>query len=164
MHAKNLLNESEIRVLLEEVKDPEIPVLSVADMGMITSVIVAEEQVLVRFTPTFIGCPAIAVIQKNIQSHLEENGCEKVKVEVDLDTTWTSDRMSESAREKLRNFGIAPPAPLNGEISEELLNKVKCPHCGSADTTLNSPFGSTLCRAIRFCFSCKQGFEQFKPI
>ena|SRR6218665_1138823 len=162
--SQKIYTEAEIRVLLEGVKDPEIPVLSVLDMGMITAVFSDEEKAVVRFTPTFIGCPAIKVIQQNIELHLKENGIENVVVEVDYETTWTSERMTEIGREKLKNFGIAPPSHFSGELSEAYLNKVKCPHCGSADTTLNSPFGSTLCRAIRFCFSCKQGFEQFKPI
>ncbi len=164
MHTKNIASEAEIMELLEGVKDPEIPVLSVVDMGMITGVRIHENEVVVRFTPTFIGCPAINVIKQNILSHLQQNGFENTIVETDLETTWTSDRMTEDGRKKLARFGIAPPAPNSGDLTEELLNKVKCPHCGSADTTLNSPFGSTLCRAIRFCFSCKQGFEQFKPI
>lgn len=164
MQTKNIASEEEIMKLLEGVKDPEIPVLSVVDMGMITGVTTHEDEVIVRFTPTFIGCPAINVIRQNIQTHLQQNGFENTIVETDLETTWTSDRMTEAGRKKLAQFGIAPPAPNTGELTEELLNKVKCPHCGSTDTTLNSPFGSTLCRAIRFCFSCKQGFEQFKPI
>ena len=164
MQAEETSGNAEIWRLLEDVKDPEIPVLSVLDMGMITDVFTDEKKVVVKFTPTFIGCPAINVIQKNIESHLKTNGIENIIVEIDLNTTWTSERMTEKGREKLEKFGIAPPAHLIGEVSKEYLDKVRCPHCGSTDTTLNSPFGSTLCRAIRFCFSCKQGFEQFKPI
>lgn len=150
---------------LEEVKDPEIPVLSVIDMGIITKVEANSfEWAKISMTPTFVGCPAIDVMKKDIEQAVLKAGFKKAEVSVDFETRWTSDRMSSHAKQKLETFGIAPPTHIDGEISEEALNKVRCPHCGSTDTTLNSPFGSTLCRAIRFCFHCKQGFEQFKPI
>ncbi len=148
---------------LEAVKDPEIPVLSVVDMGIITKVEVNGNHANVVMTPTFVGCPAIDVMKKDIASAVENAGF-VANVTVDFETQWNSNLMSDAAREKLKKFGIAPPSVHEGELTEEMLNKVKCPHCGSSDTTLNSPFGSTLCRAIRFCFSCKQGFEQFKPV
>lgn len=164
MQGKKNNKEAEIRELLEGVKDPEIPVLSIVEMGMVSEINSSENNIVVKITPTFIGCPAIDIIKQDIKNHLQQNGYENAIVEVDFNTTWTSSRMTDTAREKLNNFGIAPPVKHTGELTQELLDKVKCPHCGSPDTTLNSPFGSTLCRAIRFCFSCKQGFEQFKPI
>jgi ring-1,2-phenylacetyl-CoA epoxidase subunit PaaD len=92
-------------------------------------------------------------------------GFATVVVNVDFENAWTSDRIKPEAKLKLENFGIAPPVDIKDEdLSEEQLNKVRCPHCKSTDTTLRSTFGSTLCRAIRFCFNCKQGFEQFKPL
>jgi ring-1,2-phenylacetyl-CoA epoxidase subunit PaaD len=91
-------------------------------------------------------------------------GFDEVEVTIDMETAWTSDRMKPEAKAKLEKFGIAPPAMMEEDMTAELLDRVRCPHCGSKDTTLRSSFGSTLCRAIRFCFSCKQGFEQFKPI
>jgi ring-1,2-phenylacetyl-CoA epoxidase subunit PaaD len=160
----SMTTEQKIWQALELVKDPEIPVLSVVDMGIVTKVVSNENSVRVVMTPTFVGCPAIDVMKKDIYTALVNTGFENVVVDVDFETQWNSNLMSEEAREKLRKFGIAPPAIHEGEVSEEMLNKVRCPHCGSVDTTLNSPFGSTLCRAIRFCFSCKQGFEQFKPV
>lgn len=160
---KNEDNTEKIWQALESVQDPEIPVLSVVDMGIITSVELLENKVSITMTPTFVGCPAIDVMKKNILDAVEKAGFE-VTVAVDFETTWTSDRMTSEAKSKLEKFGIAPPVHIDGEISEEALNRVRCPHCHSTDTTLNSPFGSTLCRAIRFCFSCKQGFEQFKPL
>lgn len=154
-----------IYMVLEEVKDPEIPVLSVVDMGIITQVFSENNQhATVHMTPTFVGCPAIGVMKRDIEKAVLNAGFETVEVIVDFKTRWTSDRMSDNAKQKLEKFGIAPPAKIDGNISEEALNKVRCPHCGSVNTTLNSPFGSTLCRAIRYCFDCKQGFEQFKPI
>jgi ring-1,2-phenylacetyl-CoA epoxidase subunit PaaD len=161
---ENMTSEQKIWQALAQVKDPEIPVLSVVDMGIVTKVEERENAVRVVMTPTFVGCPAIDVMKKDIYTAVLSVGFENVVVDVDFETQWNSNLMSETAREKLRKFGIAPPALHEGEVSEAVLNKVRCPHCGSIDTTLNSPFGSTLCRAIRFCFSCKQGFEQFKPV
>ena len=149
---------------LQQVKDPEIPVLSVVDMGVVTKVESEGGTARVVMTPTFVGCPAIDVMKNDILKAVKAAGFENVTVDVDFETQWNSNMMTEEAREKLNKFGIAPPVVHEGEVSEDMLNKVRCPHCGSVDTTLNSPFGSTLCRAIRFCFSCKQGFEQFKPV
>lgn len=154
---------------LENVKDPEIPVLSVVDMGIITGLQISGGQndtqtCIITMAPTFVGCPAIEVMKKSIEEEITKLGFNSVEVNVDFEKTWTSDRMSEEAKQKLEKFGLAPPAEINGELTEEQLNKVRCPHCHSTDTTLRSAFGSTLCRAIRFCFNCKQGFEQFKPV
>ena len=170
---KSSFEDKEVRLVwaaLENVKDPEIPVLTVVDMGIITNVTLTTDNdkrttCSVSMTPTFVGCPAIDVMKKSIYEEVAKLGFDTVEVKVDFATAWTSDRMSEEAKRKLEKFGLAPPALLiNGELTEEQLNNVRCPHCGSTDTTLRSSFGSTLCRAIRFCFNCKQGFEQFKPI
>jgi ring-1,2-phenylacetyl-CoA epoxidase subunit PaaD len=158
------LEEKDIWKALEHVKDPEIPVLSVVDMGIITGIEIDDGSVEITMTPTFVGCPAIEVIKNSIYNEVKQLGFAEVKVKVDYVTRWTSNRMSEAAKQKLEKFGLAPPAFMESELTEEQLNRVRCPHCGSTDTTLRSPFGSTLCRAIRFCFNCKQGFEQFKPI
>lgn len=161
------ITKEDVWAALENVKDPEIPVLSVVDMGMITNVELSEEKssVTVTMTPTFVGCPAIGVIKKSIYEEVAKLGFEVVVVNVDFENAWTSDRIKPEAKLKLENFGIAPPVDIKDEdLSEEQLNKVRCPHCKSTDTTLRSTFGSTLCRAIRFCFNCKQGFEQFKPL
>ena len=160
------ITEEQVWAALENVKDPEIPVLSVIDMGMITGVKVTDSQTaVITLTPTFVGCPAIHHITKTIQEEVAKLGFATVTVNVDYETRWSSDSMKPEAREKLEKFGLAPPPPLNDEeLTEEQLNRVRCPHCHSTDTTLRSTFGSTLCRAIRFCFNCKQGFEQFKPV
>lgn len=159
------LTEADIWSVLATVKDPEIPVLSLLDMGMITNVECSGAKASVTMTPTFVGCPAINVMKKDIHDAVKSLGFEEVTVIADLETTWTSNRMSPEAKEKLEKFGIAPPvAYKDEELSLEMLDRVRCPHCGSTDTTLRSSFGSTLCRAIRFCFSCHQGFEQFKPV
>lgn len=154
---------------LENVKDPEIPVLTVVDMGIITGVQISPtvghiQTCNITMTPTFVGCPAINVMKTSIHDEVKKLGFAAVEVNVDFEHPWTSDRMSEEAKLKLEKFGLAPPVIIEGELTEEQLNKVRCPHCHSTDTTLRSAFGSTLCRAIRFCFTCQQGFEQFKPV
>lgn len=159
-----LIDEALIPVL-EQVKDPEIPVVSVLDMGMIVSASLADRKVSVVMTPTFVGCPAIDLIRNNIREAFLKEGFKDAQVEVDLSVAWNSNRISEKGKAALEQFGLAPPPILNEEDwSAEMLDKVRCPHCKSTDTTLRSAFGSTLCRAIRFCFNCKQGFEQFKPV
>ncbi|HLP19567.1 MAG TPA: 1,2-phenylacetyl-CoA epoxidase subunit PaaD [Chitinophagales bacterium] len=159
------ITEEQVWFALENVKDPEIPVLTVVDMGMITGVAITDNSVVITMTPTFVGCPAIHVIKQSIYDEVKKLGFDSVEVKVDFETKWTSDRMKDGAKEKLEKFGLAPPVVLNDdELTEEQLNRVRCPHCHSTDTTLRSAFGSTLCRAIRFCFNCKQGFEQFKPV
>lgn len=165
---QHTLTESDIWAVLESVKDPEIPVLSVVDMGIITAVNSQQSTVNskahITMTPTFVGCPAIGVMKKDIYEAVKKMGFDEVVVVVDMETPWTSDRMKPEAKLKLEKFGIAPPAMMEEDMTAELLDRVRCPHCGSIDTTLRSSFGSTLCRAIRFCFNCRQGFEQFKPI
>ncbi len=158
--------EEQIWAALENVKDPEIPVLSIVDMGIVTAVQIQnpKSEISITITPTFVGCPALEVIQKSIREEIVRLGFDSVEVTVDYETPWTSDKMKPEAKIKLEKFGLAPPPVISGELTEEQLNNVRCPHCGSTDTTLRSAFGSTLCRAIRFCFNCKQGFEQFKPV
>lgn len=167
------ITKADIWSALESVKDPEIPVISVVEMGIVTGVEIREprtenqeiqRKAHVTMTPTFVGCPAIGVMKKDIYEAVKKLGFDEVDVTVDMETAWSSDRMTPEAKLKLEKFGIAPPAMMDIDMTEEMLDKVRCPHCGSTDTTLRSAFGSTLCRAIRFCFSCKQGFEQFKPL
>ena len=159
------ITETEIWSALENVKDPEIPVISVVDMGMITGVKFGNQKSEITLTPTFVGCPALEVMKKNIREEIHKLGFDEVEVKVDFETKWTTNRMKPEAKIKLEKFGLAPPPEIKDEeLTLEQLNNVRCPHCGSTDTTLRSAFGSTLCRAIRFCFNCKQGFEQFKPL
>lgn len=164
------LCDASIWSALETVKDPEIPVLSLTEMGMITAVAHSSENnrslALVKLTPTFVGCPAIEYMKNEIRAVVKQKGFDEVNVEIDLSSPWSTNRMSAEAKEKLEKFGIAPPPAYlkEEELSLEMLDRVRCPHCGSTDTTLRSSFGATLCRAIRFCFNCKQGFEQFKPV
>lgn len=163
---EKIMTTADIWAALESVKDPEIPVLSVVDMGIVTAISHQEggDAATVTMTPTFVGCPAIDMMKKDIYNAVKSLGFASVEVVVDMDTVWSSDRMTPDAKARLEKFGIAPPPTADGELTAEMLDRVRCPHCGSTDTTLRSAFGSTLCRAIRFCFSCKQGFEQFKPL
>lgn len=151
---------------LEDVSDPEIPVLSVVEMGIIADVAVDDRGVRVQMTPTFAGCPALDVMRDNIGHAVRAAGYDDVCVEVVFDPPWTSDRITEEGRRKLKAFGLAPPARSCGSerVSEAALSKVTCPYCDSADTTLESIFGPTLCRAIHYCNVCRQSFEQFKPV
>lgn len=165
----HIISDAEVWGVLENVKDPEIPVLSVIDMGIITEVKPQTanhkpQSCTITMTPTFVGCPAIGVMKNNIIAELRKLGFDDVLVNVDYETQWSTERMKPEAKVKLEKFGLAPPPHIEGELTLEQLNRVRCPHCGSTDTTLRSSFGSTLCRAIRFCFNCKQGFEQFKPV
>lgn len=158
------MTEQKVYQALEEVHDPEIPVLSVLDLGMITGVEVLPEHVLIRMIPTFAGCPAVKFIQREIRETLESRLSVPVIVEIDRKIQWNSNRLTAAAKEKLRHFMIAPPEKFEGEWRPEMLTDIECPHCGSHETYLRSPFGSTLCRALHYCKECGHVFEQFKPL
>lgn len=150
--------------LLEEVKDPEIPVVSVVEMGMVRTIGIEGDRVIITFVPTFAGCPALQVIQEAIATCLHDGGYPNVEVRTSLSPAWSSNWISPAAREKLKRFGLAPP-PLHVDDIERAINQLAtCPYCESKDTDLKSDFGSTLCRAIYVCTRCKQPFEQFKPL
>ena len=160
-----IISEKEIINSLEQVMDPEVPVLSVVDMGIITEVkIIDEASCTVKMIPTFTACPAIREIKNLIKEKVVSLGFEKVEVEIDETVSWNSDRISERGKLALKNFGLGIPVRHGGNFSLDDISKSACPHCGSNDTTMNSLFGSTLCRSIHFCFSCKQSFERFKPV
>lgn len=159
------ISAHEILLALETVMDPEIPVLSVVDLGIITGISVNEdEKVTVKMTPTFTGCPAIHLMQKEISDCVKRLGFSDVEVLIDRSVSWSTNLISDRGREALKNFKLALPVKHHGEITLEMLAQSACPHCGSSDTSLQNPFGPTLCRSIHFCFSCKQAFEQFKPV
>ena len=151
---------------LHEVKDPEIPAISVVDLGIITGIEVSpnESAVEIQMTPTFVGCPAIALMQREIREKVESLGFKKVAVTIDEKKKWSSNLISKKGRQQLKNFGLAPPPQHTSLVQIEMLAHVTCPFCDSSNTRLNSPFGSALCRAIHYCNSCKQTFEQFKPL
>ncbi|WP_445397775.1 1,2-phenylacetyl-CoA epoxidase subunit PaaD [Zobellella sp. An-6] len=151
--------------LLKTVSDPEIPVLSVTDLGMIRGVALADDGALVvRFTPTYSGCPATDMLEADILAALGRDGLEPARVELDLSEAWTTDWMSAEGKQKLREYGIAPPqGPACGQhlIPED---GVPCPQCGSPHTRLVSEFGSTACKAQYQCRDCLEPFDYFKCI
>jgi ring-1,2-phenylacetyl-CoA epoxidase subunit PaaD len=175
---------------LEEIPDPEIPVVSLVDLGVIRSVDVSNEHVRIEFTPTFLGCPALEVMKRAMEEKVAELGAEP-QVEVVADDSWSTDRITPAGREKLRAAGFAPPAPRDASALEagsvsgkagdarpegsgspsarrglvQLQASVfRCPYCGSTETRLENIFGPTPCRSLRYCESCRQPFEQFKTI
>jgi ring-1,2-phenylacetyl-CoA epoxidase subunit PaaD len=151
---------------LAEVEDPEIPVVSLVDLGIVRDVRVDGERVHVEFTPTFLGCPALEVMRDRMAEAIEGLGGE-AEVDVVADDSWSTDRITPEGREKLRAAGFAPPAPREAGAPKlvQLTSAVfRCPYCGSTDTKLENIFGPTPCRSIRYCASCRQPFEQFKTI
>lgn len=154
--------EQKIWKLLEQVYDPEIPVLSVIDLGIIRDVNVNNIEIEVFITPTYSGCPAMDVIAMNIRMVLLQNGFEKIKITQQLSPAWTTDWMTEKGKEKLKIYGIAPPVgkSFDKKYLEEL--KVECPLCHSANTKLISQFGSTACKALYQCNDCLEPFDYFK--
>ena len=145
---------------LDEIPDPEIPVISLVDLGVIRSVDVREGHVHVEFTPTFLGCPALEVMKRALEDKVRELGAEP-DVEVVNDDSWGTDKITAAGREKLRAAGFAPPAPRLVQLQSVVH---KCPYCGSTDTKLENLFGPTPCRSLRYCNGCSQPFEQFKTI
>ena len=159
------MTEAQVWEALAGVPDPEIPVISVVDLGVVRGVRVQGERVHVEFTPTFLGCPALEVMQAQMAERIAELGAEP-DVEVVLDDSWSTDRITPEGREKLRAAGFAPPTP-RGEgttLVQLQSNGFRCPYCGSAETRLENLFGPTPCRSIRYCTACRQPFEQFKTI
>lgn len=149
---------------LQAVKDPEIPALSIVELGLVARVEVDGDAVRVALTPTFAGCPAVAVMRAEAERQLRALGAAEVVVEITFDPPWDSDRISDEGRRKLKAFGLAPPWRHNGAADLLQLLVADCPYCGSGDTRLESAFGPTLCRAIYYCDTCRQSFEQFKPV
>jgi ring-1,2-phenylacetyl-CoA epoxidase subunit PaaD len=153
-----VFSENEIRNLISQIPDPEIPVITIEDLGILRDISFVDDQVIVSITPTYSGCPAMKVIENEILSALKEHGIEG-KVKLVFSPVWTTDWLSESAKEKLRLYGIAPPGKTSAKISDK---KVKCPRCGSVETLLISAFGSTACKAIYKCKTCLEPFDEFK--
>lgn len=153
------------RAAVGGVVDPEVPVLTLDDLGVIRAVTVEEDgAVTVTITPTYTGCPAMAVFEVDIHAALAEAGFARVRVETVLSPAWTTDWLSEEGRRKLRDYGIAPPA---GAASRRALfgeDAVNCPQCGSARTERISEFGSTACKALYRCLGCREPFDYFKCI
>jgi ring-1,2-phenylacetyl-CoA epoxidase subunit PaaD len=151
-----MVTEAQVWAALDEIPDPEIPVISLVDLGVIRSVDVSEGHVHVEFTPTFLGCPALEFMKRAIEEKVPG-----ADVEVMQDDSWSTDKITAAGREKLREAGLAPPAPRLVQLQAQVH---RCPYCGSTDTKLENLFGPTPCRSLRYCSSCRQPFEQFKTI
>ena len=149
---------------LEEVKDPEIPVLSLVDLGVITNITAGPNGVRIELTPTFVGCPALDMMKSEIIEVLHGKGIDEVEVEVTFREIWTSDRISEKGKAALKKFGLSPPPSRQIFTDLEVLEHAACPRCDGTNTEMKSAFGPTLCRSIHFCFDCREAFEQFKPL
>ena len=161
-----MVTVEDVLAALAEIPDPEIPVISVVDLGVIRGVEVEDGRVRVELTPTFLGCPALEAMRAAVAERIEALGAEP-EIDVVLDDSWSTDRITAEGREKLRAAGFAPPAPrAEGAPTLVQLQRAvfRCPYCGSADTSLENIFGPTPCRSIRYCASCRQPFEQFKTI
>ena len=151
---------------LADIPDPEIPVISLVDLGVIRDVGVENGTVRVEFTPTFLGCPALEVMRDAMAERIRELGGEP-EINVRMDDSWSTDRITAAGREKLRASGFAPPAPREAgapTLVQLQSGAHRCPYCGSTETKLENIFGPTPCRSLRYCTSCKQPFEQFKTI
>jgi ring-1,2-phenylacetyl-CoA epoxidase subunit PaaD len=171
------LDDAAVWAALEEVADPEIPVVSVVDLGIVQSVELQGGEVTVTITPTFSGCPALDVMRQEIVAVVSALGATAVHVPVSLSPAWTSDRIAPAARERMAAIGLAPPPPAGRFHSDAALalrpwagpvadpvEAVACPFCGSSDTVLENAFGPTICRSLHYCRSCRQPFEQFKAL
>ena len=157
------ISKARVLELLENVKDPEVPAISVVELGVVRDVAVNDASVCVTITPTYTGCPAMDVMRQDIEKELHEAGIMNVEVKQTLSPAWTTDWISATGKAKLKAYGIAPPEKtadiraLKGELPI-----VQCPHCGSKNTAMISAFGSTACKALWKCNDCLEPFDQFK--
>jgi ring-1,2-phenylacetyl-CoA epoxidase subunit PaaD len=165
MVASTDISIKKIWKLLEEVNDPEVPVLSVLDLGIVREVKDVEDDIEIIITPTYSGCPAMDVISLAIKLKLIENGYKNIKVTSVLSPAWTTDWMTEAGKQKLKTYGIAPPNPKQQVCNDKLFapdEAVQCPHCNAYHTHRISEFGSTACKALYVCDHCKEPFDYFK--
>jgi ring-1,2-phenylacetyl-CoA epoxidase subunit PaaD len=159
------VNKESIRKALSEIMDPEIPTVSIVDLGIVREITVNDTYtVTITLTPTFAGCPALKFIEDLVRDKIGMLGVRTVNVNTSFDEQWNTNMITEKGLEGLKKHGLAPPEKHNGLVQIEMLEKVKCPYCESVDTTLKSPFGPTLCRSLHYCNSCLNAFEQFKPV
>jgi ring-1,2-phenylacetyl-CoA epoxidase subunit PaaD len=160
-----MVTVDEVWEALAEIPDPEIPVISIVELGVVKGVDVTNGTVNVVFTPTFLGCPALDTMRRAMESKISELGG-KPDINVRLDDSWSTDDITAEGREKLRVAGFAPPTPRPAGRMElvQLRHGFRCPYCGSTQTKLENLFGPTPCRSIRYCDDCRQPFEQFKTI
>lgn len=162
---KKELSDQELWKVLHEIPDPEIPVISITDLGIVRAVDSTPQAITITITPTYSGCPAMNMIEKDIRKELGERDVRAVDVKTVFFPAWTTDWINDEAREKLREYGIAPP--VGSADKNSLLGKdriIKCPRCGSSSTKMISQFGSTACKALYQCNECLEPFDYFKCI
>ncbi len=159
-------NDAERKIfnVLRTVMDPEIPTLSVIDLGMITGVTMSDDGVMVRLLPTFVACPATNYIRANITEALTKSGFANAKVEMETELSWTSDRVTEHGRKLLEAFGLGAPVQIDGVLSLDMIEHVDCPHCGSKNTEMRSMFGSTLCRSDPLLLGLQAGVRAVQAV
>ena len=157
-----MLSEADIYKELEKVKDPEIPSISIVELGIVRGVLIANDNVTVSITPTYAGCPAMDVIRDEIKATLAAAGIIEVEIKTVLSPAWTTDWLSDEAKIKLQNAGIAPPEHKASDLVQ-LKKSICCPKCGSRDTVCKSEFGATPCKTMWQCNNCLEPFEYLKP-
>jgi ring-1,2-phenylacetyl-CoA epoxidase subunit PaaD len=158
------LSQAQVIDWLDAVKDPEIPVISIVDLGVISDVAIEGDHVNVELTPTFTGCPALEMMKNEIVEVLTKRGVSDPSVSVSYREPWSSDKISAKGRAALLKFGLAPPSPSKLFTDLQIIERAECPRCGGMDTELRNAFGPTLCRSIHYCNTCREAFEQFKAI
>lgn len=162
-----MLSRDEVYAILQTVPDPEVPVISVVELGVVRDVEITPERITVTMTPTYSGCPAMREMEADVKAALLARGAPSVEVRMVLSPAWTTEWIGPDAREKLRKYGIAPPGkaePQGLVMLTRARAAVPCPFCGSTDTRLKSEFGSTACKAIHTCNACRQPFDEFKAL
>jgi ring-1,2-phenylacetyl-CoA epoxidase subunit PaaD len=158
------ISESDVLAALDEIEDPEMPVISIVELGIVRAIQIDGDRVEVTLAPTFSGCPAISAIRQSVREKILGLGLSDVSIQLALDPPWSTDNISESGREKLKRMGIASPQMHGGAVLTALEMPVPCPYCNSHNTTRRNNFGPTPCRAIYFCNNCVQPFERVKPL
>jgi ring-1,2-phenylacetyl-CoA epoxidase subunit PaaD len=155
---------ADIYEILETVMDPEIPTISLVDLGIVTAVEWEQENPHVKLTPTFSGCPALRFMEQMVHEKLLESGYKMPKVSSSFEVAWNTNMISEKGLQALKKHGLAPPPKHAGYIELDVLSDIACPLCDSRNTTLQTPFGPTLCRSMHYCKNCHNAFEAFKPV
>ena len=161
----NFFSEKELWDLLNTIPDPEVPAISIVELGVVREIVVYGDSVTVSITPTYSGCPALKMMEEQVLAKLESIGVKNPTLKLVYKPAWTTDWLSESTKEKLKSYGIAPPPKITPEYLVPMNRSkepLECPFCNSMNTKLTSQFGSTACKSLHFCNQCIQPFEHFK--